>query len=341
MIAQQADDLERKTVAILKVLSDSSHPLGGRVLARRLSNLGIDLGERAVRYHLRQMDERGFTRQVGPKDGRLITESGIEELNNALITDRIGRVAARIEALAYQSSFDSEKFDGVVPINLSLFPVNDLGQTMKVVKNVYRAGLGVSNLAALATEGEKLGEAVIPKGKIGLATMSHIVFYSALLRAGIPVDLRYGGIVQIRDKEPLRFIELVEYAGCSLDPADVFITGKMTSVISTVREGNGKILGSFCEIPAIARDNADTIITEIEKEGIRGVIMFGRIGESVCGLPVATNKVGIVLTDGLNPVAAAAESGAQIVNYPMRGIIDLKEMQSYRKLVNGYETLSA
>ncbi len=329
MITQQADDLERKTVAILKVLNDSPSPLGGRVLARRLGELGIDLGERAVRYHLRHMDERGLTRQVGRKDGRLITELGIEELNNALITDRIGQVAARIETLAYQSYFSPGHNDGMVPVNLTLFSNDDSTRAMKSVKKAYQAGLGVSGMVYIASEGERLGEVSIPPDKIGLATMSHIVFYSALLRAGIPVDLKFGGLVQIRNGKPLRFIELVEYTGCSMDPAEVFIIGRMTSVVSTAREGNGKILGSFCEIPAIARANADAVINELEEAGIQGVVLFGKVGESICGLPVATNKAGLVLTDGLNPVAAAVESGIEAVNYPMRGVIDFKDMTHY------------
>jgi repressor of nif and glnA expression len=65
MIGQEAPDVERKVVAILRVLSDSSEPLGGRVISRRLSDFGIELGERAVRYHLKLMDERGLTRPVG------------------------------------------------------------------------------------------------------------------------------------------------------------------------------------------------------------------------------------------------------------------------------------
>jgi repressor of nif and glnA expression len=63
----QADnhDIKRKTIAILKILHDSHDPLGGRVIARQLSDIGIDLGERAVRYHLKIMDAQGFTRCDG------------------------------------------------------------------------------------------------------------------------------------------------------------------------------------------------------------------------------------------------------------------------------------
>ena len=77
MIGQETRDVERKTRAILEVLRNSPQPLGGRVLAHRLSDLGIDLGERAVRYHLELMDERGFTQIVGRKEGRAIIILGI------------------------------------------------------------------------------------------------------------------------------------------------------------------------------------------------------------------------------------------------------------------------
>ncbi len=332
MIAQQTGDAARKTIAILKILSDSPQPLGSRVLARRLGELGIDLCERAVRYHLRQMDEVGFTRIVGQKDGRFITESGIEELNSALLTDRLGQVATRIESLAYHSSFNPEDGLGEVPVNLSLFESSNFDRAIEVIKIAFGAGLGVSRLTAVATEGESLGETVIPPGNTGLATVSHVIVCGALLRAGIPVDFKFGGIAQVRCGEPLRFIELIDYAGCSLDPSEIFIVSGMTSVISAAREGNGKILASFCEIPAVARSRAEAIIDSLESAGMNGVLALGKIGESVCGLPVALNKVGLVFADGLNPVAAALEAGLSVVNYAMRGVIDSEKLINYKEL---------
>src|SRR4030065_582256 len=88
MIGQQTREVERKIAAILKVLSDSLEPLGGRVISRRLKEQGIDLGERAVRYHLKMMDERGFTRTKSYRDGRSITQPGLEELKSTLVCDR-------------------------------------------------------------------------------------------------------------------------------------------------------------------------------------------------------------------------------------------------------------
>lgn len=322
MTGQQSIDVERKTTAILKVLGDSTQPLGGRVLARRLGDLGVDLGERSVRYHLKLMDERGLTRPVGRKDGRSITESGIEELGNALVSDRVGLVTNKIGTLTYQSSFDPKTRIGKVPINVSLFSRKELSQVKEAIKETFLAGFGTSDLVAIASEGEKLGGVVVPSDMVGLATVSHVVVYGALLKAGIPVDFRFGGILQIRNYEALRFVELIEYAGCSLDPSEVFIAGKMTLVGKAAKEGNGKVLASFWEIPALARPTAETIIKELEIAGLNSVIALGKANESVCELPVEMNKIGIVTIDGLNPVAAAVEAGIKMIYHPMSGVID-------------------
>ncbi len=330
MIGQETREIERKVIAILKVLSDSPQPLGGRVIARQLGNLGIDLSERAVRYHLKLMDERGLTHPVGRNDGRLITRSGLEELGSALVEDRVGLVTTKIQMLAYQASFDPKKGTGMVPINVSLFPPKELNPALETMKDAFSAGFGINDLIAVASEGENLGKVIVPPGRTGLATVSRIVVYGSLMRAGIPVDSKFGGILQIQNHEPLRFTELIEYGGCSLDPAEVFIAGKMTSVSKAAKEGNGKILASFCEIPAVARSNAEAIIKDLEMAGMEGVVVLGRVGEPVCQLPVAANRVGMVLADGLNLVATAAEAGIEAVNHAMSGVIDFGHMQHLR-----------
>ena len=120
MVGLETQEVERKTLSILKTLNDSQEPLGARIIAHRLKDYGVELGERAVRYHLKLMDERGLTRLVG-REGRLITESGIEELNRALVRDKVGFAISRIEMLAFRTDFDFDKHTGSVPVNISLF----------------------------------------------------------------------------------------------------------------------------------------------------------------------------------------------------------------------------
>src|SRR5512136_1819648 len=97
----ETQDVERKVFSILRVLDNSQEALGARIIARHLKELGVELGERAVRYHLKLMDERGLTRLVGRRDGRVITELGQAELKKALVIDKVGLAFTRIETLAF------------------------------------------------------------------------------------------------------------------------------------------------------------------------------------------------------------------------------------------------
>ena len=103
----------------------------------------------------------------------------------------------------------------------------------------------------------------------------------------------------------------------------------MTSVSKVANEGNGKMLASFWEIPALARPKAETAIRELELVGASALVMLVRISEPVFELPVAVNRSGMVLADGLNPVAAAVEAGIEVINYPMSGSIDFGKMRSF------------
>ena len=47
MIGHDRHEVERKTISILKLLGESSQPLGAKLIARQLKEHGVELGERA------------------------------------------------------------------------------------------------------------------------------------------------------------------------------------------------------------------------------------------------------------------------------------------------------
>jgi len=328
----ETQDVERKTIAILRILSQSSEPVGARVISHALKEQGIDLSERAVRYHLKLMDERGFTESVG-RDGRLITQLGREELESALVSDKVGFVASKIELLAYQTDFDMDKCQGKVPVNVSFFPVRQFRKALEAMKEVFQAGICVSELVAIAREGEKLGEITVPQGKIGLATVCSIIVNGALLKAGIPMNSKFGGILQIKNRKPLRFVELIQYSGSSLDPSEIFITSKMTSVVKAATEGQGRILANFREIPGLCQSTAEKVIAGLKEAGLGGVLMMGEVSKPVCGVPVEVNKVGMILIGGLNPAAAAVESGIEVENHAMRTVMEYRDLIKFSEVM--------
>jgi len=321
--------VERKVISILKILSGSQEPLGARIIAHRLKDHGIDLGERAVRYHLKLTDERGLTSLVG-RDGRVLTKQGEEELNTALVKDKVGLAISKIELLAFRTDFDAEKRRGPVPVNISFFPERKFSKALAVMKPIFDTGLCVSNLVVVAHSGEKLGEFTVPKGKIGFATVCSIVINGAMLKAGIPMDSRFGGILQVRNRKPVRFVELVHYAGSSLDPSEVFIRAKMTSVRSIVKTGNGKILANFREIPVMCRETAESVVAKLKEAGLGGLLVMGNTSEPVCEIPVDLNRVGMILIGGMNPVAAAEEAGIEADNRAMSTVVEYQKLIKIR-----------
>ncbi len=332
MIGIETQEVERKEHLILKILSDSQQPLGARVIARLLKDRGVYLGERAVRYHLKLMDERGLTRLVS-RDGRLITELGIEELGNALVRDKVGFAITRIELLAFRTGFDWEQGAGLVPVNVSLFQKGRFERALQAMKPVFAAGICVSDLVAVAREGEHLGELIVPPGRIGLATVCSVVMNGTLLKTGVPMDSRFGGILQIRNHEPLRFVELIHYAGSSLDPSEVFIRAKMTSVRDVAKTGNGKILANFREIPAMCRPIAEKVVAKLKEAGLGGLMVMGNTSEPICEIHVELNRIGMILIGGLNPVAAAEEAGIEAENYAMSTVMEYQELKKFKEVI--------
>jgi hypothetical protein len=320
--------LGRQIISILKILSESSEPLGSRTIARKLELEGIFLSERGVRYHLMTADLRGYTQCLG-RDGRMITPEGRQEVKEALAVQQLGFVREKLEMLAYQTTFDPEKRTGQLSINTSLIKKDKFKRAVLAMKDAFRAGICVSDLVAVASEGEKLGSVVIPNGQIGLATVCSVAINGVLLRAGIPSEYRFGGVLQIRNSEPRRFVAIIEYAGTSLDPSEQFIRAKMTSVSETVKTGSGKIIGVFRTIPAPKREVVEKYITLLKEAGVGGVYALGNTSQPLCQIPVALNRIGIVQLSGLNPIAAASEAGIEIENIAESGLIDFEQLHSF------------
>ncbi len=328
LIGQESQEVERKVISILQVLNDSQEPLGARVVGRLLKGHGIELSERAVRYHLKIMDERGLTLPVG-RVGRVIAPLGAEELKNALVGDKVGFIISKIELLAFQTTFDLTRQTGQVPVNISFFPSDKFAPALDAMRGAFEAGFCVSHLVAVVPEGERVAEIVVPPGMTALATVCSIIINGALLRAGVPMDSRFGGILQVRANNPLRFVDLIHYSGSSMDPSEIFITGRMTSVGEVVRSGEGKLLANFREIPAACRSLAESVMGGLKGVGLGGLLVMGETGEPVYQIPVTPNKIGMVLLGGLNPVAAAVEAGIEVANAAMGGLIDYGNLVSF------------
>ena len=293
----------------------------------KLKDFGVDLTERAIRYHLKIIEERGLI-DIFWKEGRMITSKGREELNNALVSEKVGLVSSRIENMAYKMDFDLYKKSGRVILNISFFHKNDFKKVLKVMTEVFAKKLGTGDLVMVAEAGEELGGVIVPYGKIGFGSLCSINFNGILLKHSISVESKFGGVLQIENSRPLRFTDIISYSGSTLDPHEIFIKSKMTSV-GEATTGSGKILAGLREIPAASRDEAEAIIRKAESAGFGGAITIGRPGQMVLGAPVGMERVGIVVPGGLNPVAAVEERGIETESKALVTLVDYNELKSF------------
>jgi hypothetical protein len=331
MVQGTISETERKIIAILKVLNESSEPLGSITIARELERHGIFLSERAVRYHLRITDERGHTQPFG-RDGRMLTAQGLEELKIALAPEHVGFVLEKLETLAFQTTFNPRTRSGLVPINTSLLPKEKLKEALAIIDEAYTAGFCVSDLIAVAKEGEKMGSVIIPEGKAGIGTICSVVVNGVLSKSGVPISSKFGGVLELRGLRQERFVAIINYNGTSLDPSEQYIRARMTSVREAAKTGKGRILANFREIPAPSRSLVSEKMAEMKEAGIGGVYRLGNTSESICQIPVGPNRVGIVFLGGLNPLAAVSEEGIEVENNSESGVIEFQQLVSFKKI---------
>ncbi len=321
-------DVERKLIAILKALEESNDPVGARVISRILEEDGIHLTERAVRFHLQLMDERGLTHIAGKKGraGRTITDKGREELANALVSDKVGMMDSKIDELSYRTTFVPEMESGDVILNISLIHKEDSQKALDIVKEVSKAKICVSGSVLIAEEGAELDHLVVPKGMIALGTVCAVTLNGILLHHRIPVKSRFGGILQMENATPLRFTEIIDYSGSSLDPAEIFIKGRMTTVLNAARTGAGKVLAGFREVPAGCLSQVLEILDKLNQIGFSGTVVVGEPNQPTLQIPVNSGYAGLVILAGLNPLAAVEEMGIDTQNTSLCMMMDFQKL---------------
>jgi hypothetical protein len=325
--------VQRLVFGILGILKEKEHEgaVGARVIAKELGKRGFKIGERAVRYHLRLLDGKGFTKKPGSLEGRILTGAGKQEIKRTLVGKRVGFVIGKIEELIYKMSYDLKTGKGTVIVNVSILDAKELKKTLTVMKKVMDAGYASSPLIKIAREGKNIAEVRVPNGKVGIATVCSITIDGMLGKAGVPVSPKFGGVLEIEKREPKRFTDVITYQGSSLDPLEVFASKKMTSYLNVVKVGSGRILANLREIPMLARSSAQEIINQAKEKWLDGVLVVGPPGEPLYGLPVDVNRVGIVVVGGINPITAAEESGIAIETKIMETTLDITEMQHIQK----------
>lgn len=324
--------MTKTMLAILSVLDKETEKIcGSRAISRQLKMHGLDLTERTVRYHLRILDERGFTRVFG-KEGRMITPKGREELSQALVSTKIGFVISRIETLSYLTDFDLGTQEGNIILNLSYFPEDRISEALRIMKPVFSSPYVMSDKVVLKRSGENIGDITVPEGHAGFGTVCSVTINGIFLKNGIPVASRFGGVLQI-NSDPQRFTALIGYEGSSMDPLEIFIKSRMTDVKGAVKNHSGKILASFREIPVVSVERAVQLQKTLREKGIGGILMIGKPNQPLLEMPVSMDKAGMIIVGGLNPIAALEEAGITTVSKAMSTLCRFTDLVKFREIL--------
>jgi HTH-type transcriptional regulator, global nitrogen regulator NrpRI len=330
------EKIEKKRLAILRILKESEHPVPSQKIVELLHEIGQEISERTVRFHLKDMDDDGLTEYV-ERRGRRITAKGILETKKARIVDKVGFINSKIDYFSYKMNFDLSTKKGTVVINISYISIDDIKNAIKLLIPAFKIGFTMGNLIGLYLPGETVGNDTVPEGYIGIGTVCSFTLNGILTARGIPVNSLFGGLLEIENRKPSRFIEIIKYDGTSIDPLEIFIKSGMTDVTRAAELGKGRIGAHFLEAPGSARDEIHSIGEEMKHAGLGTFLTLGWPGHSILQVPISWGRMGGIVTGGLNPIAILEESGINVISKAVSGLVEYESLFPALELVDRYK----
>lgn len=231
---------------------------------------------------------------------------------------------SRIENLMHQVTFDPLRMEGDIITNTTLVDLKMLDATLRIFRDVMESGLAVSPYLKVETLGSR--------AKIYSACS--ITVSGVLLKAKVPVRPKGGGVIEVIDREPVRFTDMLMYWATTIDPIDVLISQEVTSVLEMMRTGSGRILGNLQEAPMLAAERIEERLELLAEAGFSGVLDLGEPNMNVLGVSVERDHVGLSLVGGTNIVAAALSHGIGLETESISGLTEIGEMTHIEDLVS-------
>ena len=235
-------------------------------------------------------------------------------------------IISRIENKMYEVTFDPVKRKGKIIVNISIVNESDFKKIIGLFRQAIHSGLAVSPFIKIIRHGEKIGNLKIETGKVGIATACSITIDGVLLKAGIPVKPRLGGVVEIHEGLPLRFTDVLTYDSTTIDPLDIFMSQELTSVTQMINTGTGKILANLREAPMSARDRIEQVLDLLVESGFSCILEVGEPNNDILGIQVGREKLGIAVIGGTNPMALVQENDIEIDTQELSILLDVEEM---------------
>jgi repressor of nif and glnA expression len=120
------------------------------------------------------------------------------------------------------------------------------------------------------------------------------------------------------------------YEHTTIDPLQVLISQKTTSVTSVMRTGSGAILANIREFHMEAESRVGLVLDELSNSSFSGILEVGMPNLPLLGVPVSPQFVAIAAVGGTNPMAAIREGGRWVQTQAMKGLMEISQMEEIR-----------
>lgn len=151
----------------------------------------------------------------------------------------------------------------------------------------------------------------IPSGYVGFLSVCSITMDGVLQKMGVPVNMAYGGVIEIEEGVPAGFSNLIGYRGTTIDPLSLFISSKKTSIGKTCRENTGSVLANVRQVP---EDAADIVSEGAGLMRECGFLFPADTGSGVLNTPRESSRISLVAYSGMNLIGNAVEKGFSLKN---------------------------
>jgi len=231
---------------------------------------------------------------------------------------------------AMQVTYDPMKGTGNVVYNLSLVKNEDFEYSVSILKDAYKTGVSVSGLVRFASSKENVAGFVVPERCTAICTVCSLTFDGLLIRRGVPINPIGGGVVEVEDRSPVRFTHIILYEHTTIDPLQVLISQKITSVNDVMRRGSGTILANIREFHMEAEPLVGRVLDELADSSFTGILEVGVPNLPLLGVPGSPEYVSIAAVGGTNPIAAIREGGRWVQTQAMKGLMNVRDFAEIR-----------
>ena len=169
-------------------------------------------------------------------------------------------------------SFDPTEMKGKIIANTTRVNRDALDEILAVFYDTINSGRAVSPMIRV-TEGKRLAK--IKTACSLLPAACSLTLCDLLLKHGIPVHPRGGGLVERVEREPTRFTDMLMYWATTVDPIDVLTAQGLMDITGMMRTGNGRIVDNLHEAAMIARDRIEEVLEILALGGFTGVMELG------------------------------------------------------------------